>query len=184
LSRTDLSRFDNSDYHPGAGPLKRLAWYLCSTMFIHSHALLPYSVKCGILRLFGARVGKGVVIKPRVNIKYPWKLKVGDHSWIGEGAWIDCLDTVDIGANVCVSQGALILSGNHDYSKSTFDLMVRPIIIADGAWIGARSVVTQGVHVGEHAVLSVGSVASSNLEPFGIYRGNPAQKIKTRTITA
>lgn len=184
MNRTDLSKFDNSGFDTGAGFLKRLTWYLCSAVFIHSHALLPYAVKCGILRLFGATIGKGVVIKPRVNIKYPWKLSVGDHSWIGEGVWIDCLDVVDIGANVCISQGALILSGNHDYSKSTFDLMVAPIHIGDGAWIGARAMVAQGVHVGDHAVLAVGSIASSDLEPFGIYRGNPAQKVKTRTITA
>lgn len=184
MNNTDLSKFDNTGFDTGAGKLKRLMWYLCSVVFINSHALLPYSIKCGILRLFGARVAKGVVIKPRVNIKYPWKLSIGENSWIGEGVWIDCLDRVDIGANACISQGALILCGNHDYSKTTFDLIVKPIRIADGAWIGAKSIVTQGVTVGGHAVLSVGSVASSDLEAFGIYRGNPAEKVKTRTIRA
>lgn len=180
--QTDLSKFDNSWFDPGAGALKRLLWYLCSVVFIYSHALLPYSMKRGILRLFGARIGEGVVIKPMVNIKYPWKLEVGEHAWIGEGAWIDNLDQVKIGAHACISQGALILSGNHDYSKSTFDLMVKPIHIGNGAWIGAKSVVTQGVTVGDHAVLAVGSVASGDLEPYGIYRGNPAEKVKDRKI--
>lgn len=180
--QTDLSKFDNSWFDPGAGSLKRLLWYLCSVVFIHSHALLPYSMKRSILRMFGARIGKGVVIKPMVNIKYPWKLEVGEHAWIGEGVWIDNLDLVTIGAHACISQGALILSGNHDYTKSTFDLMVKPIDIGDGAWIGAKSVVTQGVTVGDHAVLAVGSVASGDLEANGIYRGNPAEKVKDRKI--
>lgn len=184
MQHTDLSKFDNSWFDPGAGALKRLLWYLTNVVFIHSHALLPYSVKGGILRMFGAKVGKGVVIKPRVNIKYPWKLSVGDHTWVGEGVWIDNLDQVTIGANACISQGALILSGNHDFTQSTFDLIVKPIVIEDGAWVGAKSTVTQGVTIGSHAVLAVGSVASNDLESFGIYRGNPAVKVKERQISA
>lgn len=144
--------------------------------------LVPYAWKRNILRLFGARIGKGVVIKPHVQVKYPWKLEVGDHAWIGEHVWIDDLDEVTIGAHACISQGALLLSGNHDYSKSSFDLVVKPIRIEDGAWIGAKSVVTQGVTVGSHAVLTVGSVASSDLEAWGIYRGSPAVKVKERSI--
>ncbi|MEZ4722066.1 MAG: WcaF family extracellular polysaccharide biosynthesis acetyltransferase [Flavobacteriales bacterium] len=182
MQQTDLSKFDNRWYNPGAGGLKRLLWYLTSIVFINSHALLPYSTKCAILRLFGAKIGKGVVIKPKVNIKYPWKLEVGDYAWIGEGVWIDNLDIVSIGANACISQGALVLSGNHDYSKSTFDLLLKPISIGCGAWIGAKTIVTQGVIVGDHAVLTVGSVASTDLEPMSIYRGNPAQKVKERRI--
>lgn len=182
MNSTDLSRFNNDWYHPGAGALKRLAWYLTNAIFFNSHALLPYSLKCSLLRLFGAKIGKGVAIKPHVNIKYPWKLEIGDYTWIGENAWIDNLDTVIIGKHVCISQGALILSGNHDFSKSTFDLLVKPITIEDGAWIGAKSIVSQGVTVGSHAVLALSSVASSNLEPYSIYRGNPAVKVKDRKI--
>lgn len=139
-------------------------------------------MKRAILRLFGASIGRGVVVKPHVHIKYPWKLKVGDFSWIGEYAWIDNLDVVEIGSNVCISQGALILSGNHDYSVESFDLILKSIKIQDGAWIGAKSVVTQGVEVGSHSVLTVGSVASSDLEDYGIYRGNPATMKKRREI--
>ena len=180
--QTDLSTYQNDWFDPGAGRVKRLAWYLCNSIFFHSNALLPYGWKTGILRAFGANVGKGVVIKPWVNIKYPWKLTIGDHSWIGERCWIDNLDQVVIGNHVCLSQGCLILSGNHDFSKPSFDLMVKPIRIDDGAWIGARAMVTQGVEVGSHAVLVAGSVASTNLSPYGIYRGNPAEFLKERVI--
>lgn len=182
MPKTDLSRYNNDWFDTGAGAVKRLIWYLVNAVFFNSHALLPYSLKASILRIFGAKIGKGVAIKPHVNIKYPWKLTIGDYAWIGEGVWIDNLDQVTIGANACISQGALLLSGNHDYSKSTFDLIIKPIVIEEGAWIGAKSIVTQGVTVGNHAVLTAGSLASSDLEPFGIYRGNPAVKVKTREI--
>ncbi len=135
-----------------------------------------------VLKAFGARLGKNVVIKPRVNIKYPWKLQVGNNCWIGENVWIDNLGLVIIGDNVCLSQGAMLICGNHDYKKRTFDLIVGSITINEGAWIGAKAIVGPNTTVGSHAVLSLGSVASKNLEAYGIYRGNPAVKVKQRII--
>ena len=123
---------------------------------------------------FGASIGRGVVIKPNVNIKYPWRLSIGDYSWIGENVWIDNLANVHIGNNCCISQGAMLLCGNHDYKKETFDLKTGEIRIEDGAWVGARCTVCPGVNIGENAVLSVGSVTSKNLESNGIYQGNLA----------
>ena len=143
----------------------------------------PYpALKRFLLRLFGAEIGKGVVIKPCVNIKYPWKLHVGNHVWIGENAWIDNLDTVTIGSNCCLSQGAFLLCGNHDYKSSSFDLKISPIVLEDGAWIGAKAIVCPGVVVGTHAVLTVGSVATKNLEPYTINSGNPAVRTNQRVI--
>ena len=182
MEKTDLASFNNDWYNPGAGVLKRFVWHICSWFWLESGILIPYGFKRSLLRLFGASIARGVIIKPHVQIKYPWNLSIGAHSWIGEHVWIDNLDQVSIGSNVCISQGALILSGNHDYSKSSFDLMVKPIMIEDGAWVGAKSTITQGVNMGSHAVLSVGSVASQDMDPYGIYRGNPAAKVKDRTV--
>ncbi len=133
-----------------------------------------------LLRMTGASVGAGVVIKPRVTIKYPWKLAVGDHSWIGEQVWIDNLDQVTIGAHVCISQGALLLCGNHDYKKPTFDLITGPIVLEDGVWIGAKASVALGVTCGSHSVLAMGSVATKNLEEWIVYQGNPALAVRER----
>lgn len=180
-NHTDLSKYDNSWYHPGAGFLKRFLWYCINATFIHSYFPVS-SIKVFWLRLFGAKIGTGVVVKPNVNIKYPWRLKVGDHVWIGENVWIDNLDDVIIGSNVCISQGALLLCGNHNYTKTTFDLIIGKITLGDGAWIGAKAVVCPDTAVGSHAVLIAGSVASGNLEAYGIYRGNKAVKIKDREI--
>lgn len=180
-STTDLSKFNNDWYNPGASFIKRGLWHCFNACFFTSR--FPSSgFKKFLLKLFGAKVGKGVVIKPGVNIKSPWLLKIGNYSWIGENAWIDNLVSVSIGSNCCISQGAMLLTGNHDYTKPTFDLVAKPIVLEDGAWIGAKAVVCPGVTCKSHAVLTVGSVASADLEAYGIYRGNPAVLTKQRTI--
>jgi putative colanic acid biosynthesis acetyltransferase WcaF len=135
------------------------------------------------LHVFGAKLGKGVVIKPGVNIKYPWKLTIGSHCWIGESVWIDNLDQVTLEDNVCISQGALLLCGNHDYTSKHFDLMIAPIYLEEGSWVGAKCSIAPGVKFYSHAVLSMGSVATKHLEAYSIYRGNPAVKVKTRKFS-
>lgn len=181
---TDLSGYTPGDYHPGAGRIKRILWYLTNICFFLNRISVSYRLKRSLLRLFGATIGKGVVIKPGVNIKYPWNLNIGDHSWIGEKTWIDNLDRVSIGANACISQGAMLVCGNHDYTKKGFDLIVKPVVLEEGTWVGAGSIVAPGTTMGSHAVLTAGSVASGDLEPYTIYRGNPAVIVKQRKITS
>lgn len=178
---TDLSTYNNDWYQPGSF-LRRGCWLLVNSLFFKSSLLPFYGLKRFWLRLFGARIGKGLVIKPGVHIKYPWMLQTGDYCWIGEKVWIDNLAMVTLGNHVCISQEAYLFCGNHDYSKSSFDLMVKPIVLEDGVWIGARAVVCPGVIAHQHAVLAVGSVATHSIEAYTIYQGNPAQKIKQRII--
>lgn len=178
----DLAKYDSRGYSPGAGVVKRAVWYLVNFVVIRSWFFPFTGLKCALLRLFGAKVGQGVVIKPRVNIKYPWFLSLGDNAWIGEGVWIDNLANVSLGANACVSQEAYLLTGNHDYSDPFFGLIVSEIVIEDGAWIGARAVVCPGVRVAEYSVIAVGSVISRDTMPYGIYRGIPAEKVRERVI--
>lgn len=177
--RTDLSVYNNSWYKPG-NSLKRITWHCINLIFFKSGFFPFYGLKRSLLRLFGGKIGKGVLIKPAVNIKYPWLLTVGDHVWIGENVWIDNVANVTLGNNVCLSQGALLLTGNHNYKKISFDLMIAEITLEDGVWIGARAIVCPGVTCKSHAILSVGSVATQNLEPYSIYLGNPAIKCRQR----
>lgn len=179
---TDLSKFNNSWYYPGASNIKQLLWYITNAV-IFKTSLFPLSqLKVALLKTFGAKVGRNVNIKPSVNIKYPWNLEIGDFSWIGENVWIDNLGKVIIGSNVCISQGALLLCGNHNYKKSSFDLIVGDIVIEEGVWIGAKCVVCPGVICKSHSVITVGSVVVKDTEPYGIYRGNLAVLIKQRMI--
>jgi putative colanic acid biosynthesis acetyltransferase WcaF len=181
MLQTNLSSFNNGWYKPGANVLKRTLWYFTNAIWLNS--AFPFSgFKIFLLRLFGAKIGNGVIIKPHVNIKYPWKLIIGDNVWIGEYVWIDNLDTVTIKNNVCISQGAFLLCGNHNYKKTSFDLIVTEIVLEDGVWIGAKSTVCPGITCFSHSVLSVGSIATSNLESYFIYQGNPAVKIRERII--
>lgn len=184
IPETDLSRYDCSWYKPGGNIVKLTLWYFVNVLFFINPLNPLSSLKAFLLRMFGAKVGKGVVIKPGVNIKYPWKLVVGDHVWIGENVWIDNLDTVTLGSNSCLSQGAMLLCGNHNYSRSTFDLIVKPITLENGAWVGAKAVVTPGVTLRSHSILTVMSVATSDLEPYTINKGNPAVTVRQRNINS
>ncbi|WEK19691.1 MAG: putative colanic acid biosynthesis acetyltransferase [Candidatus Pedobacter colombiensis] len=182
MRKTDLSLYNNSSYDPGGSIAKRILWYYINA-FLFKTSFIPSSLlKVWLLRLFGASVGKGVVIKPCVNIKYPWLLQIGDHSWVGENVWIDNLVSVHINNHVCISQGALLLTGSHNYKDPAFGLTTGSIILEDGVWIGAKAIITHGVTVGAHAVLCAGSVATKNLIAFAIYQGNPATEIRHRSI--
>ncbi|MDC3252269.1 WcaF family extracellular polysaccharide biosynthesis acetyltransferase [Schleiferiaceae bacterium] len=181
MKKTNLASYNNSWYSPGNN-LKRALWYLVNIVFFKS-AFNPFSAsKIVLLRLFGSKVGRGVVIKPGVNIKYPWKLEIGSYSWIGENVWIDNLENVRIGSNVCISQGAMLLTGNHNYKASTFDLITQSITVEYGVWIGAKSVVCPGVTCKSHSILTVGSVATKDLSEFTINQGNPAKVVRKRLI--
>ncbi|UZQ55222.1 WcaF family extracellular polysaccharide biosynthesis acetyltransferase [Trichothermofontia sichuanensis B231] len=177
-----LDRYQASDYTPGAPLWQQLAWYFIGTALVESR-LIPFSgFKVWVLRRFGARIGHHVRIKPGVRIKFPWRLLVGNHVWIGENAWLDNLAPITLADQVCLSQGVYLCTGNHDWSDPTFALKTGPIHVETGAWIAAKAIVGPGVTIGAGAVLTMGSVTGRSLAPMMIYAGNPAQPIKTRSI--
>lgn len=175
-----LQKFNSSNFSKGAGKFKQFIWMLLNAVFLKSSWLPFVGPKILLLKAFGAKVGNGIVIKPSVNIKFPWKLVIGNNVWIGENVWIDNLDTVIIGSDVCISQGAMLLTGNHDYTLSSFDYKNAPIELEDGVWIGSKSVVCPGVICKSHSILAVGSIATKHLESYTIYQGNPAKEVRKR----
>jgi putative colanic acid biosynthesis acetyltransferase WcaF len=180
INSVHLSLFENKDFDKGAGKIKWFLWLLVSFLLMKPSWIPVMGLKIQLLKLFGAEIGKGLVIKPSVNIKFPWKLVIGNNVWIGENVWIDNLDHVTIGNNVCISQGALLLTGNHDYTLPSFDYRNAPISIEYGVWIGAKAVVCPGVSCKSHSILAVGSIATQNLEANSIYQGNPAKEVRKR----
>ena len=177
-----LDKYNNDFYYPG-GKIKRIVWYFINMVFFKTMLPFPSQIKVSLLRFFGAKVKKNVVIKPNVNIKYPWFLSVGNNVWIGENVWIDNLTDVTIKDDVVLSQGCYLLTGSHNYKKETFDLKIDNIILEDGVWIGAKATVSPGVKCQTHSILSLGSVAAQDLDSYAIYQGNPAMKKKKRIIS-
>jgi len=177
-----LADFNNDDFDRGRPRLVEAAWRIVEGLLLNSW--LPGSTwRVWLLRRFGANVGQGVVIKPHVRVKFPWRLRIGNHCWIGEGVWIDNLAEVSIGSNCCISQGAYLCTGSHRWDKETFDLETRPIVIEEQCWVGAMARVGPGVTIGEGAVLTMGSTATSSLNPGWVYCGNPALALKQRNTT-
>ena len=177
-----LSAFDGTNFDKGAGRLKIISWYFVNALLVRASWNPFMGVKVKLLKLFGAKIGKGLVIKNNVIIKSPWNLVVGDDCWLGEDCWIDNLDKVVIGSNVCISQGAMLLTGNHDYTVSSMPYRNAPIHIEDGAWVGAQTTVCPGVTVHRNAILTVGSVATKDMEANAIYQGNPAVNVRCRKL--
>lgn len=182
---TRLDQFDATrGLVRGRAKIVEAVWYLVKCAFFLSALPWPSRFKCGLLRWFGAKVGKGVNIKPRVNIHFPWKLELGDWCWLGEEVFILNFEQVKIGAHACVSQRAFLCGGNHDYKDPSFAFRNQPISIGQGAWVGASVFVAPGVHVGDFAVIAAGSVVTRDMPERMVCSGNPCTPQRQRWNTA
>ena len=162
-----LAQFTGRGYDKGRPVRVQASWLLVQSA-VFQRWWTPARLRVWILRRFGARIGEGVRIRHRVRIHWPWKLTVGDDSWIGEGAWILNLEPVEIGENVCISQEALLCTGSHDRTSPTFEFDNAPISIRDGTWIGARAIVLRGVTVGPEAVVGAGALVHRDVPAHGL----------------
>jgi putative colanic acid biosynthesis acetyltransferase WcaF len=182
-SQVTLNKFDGKlNLHRGAGKLKESAWYAVKMLFFLTAFPYPSALKARLLRLFGAKVGRGLCIKPRVNIHFPWKLEIGDHVWIGEEVFLLNFEKLTIGNNVCISQRAFLCGGNHDYKSPAMPYRNGEITLQDGSWIGAGVFVAPQVTVGTDTVVTACSVALKSLPENAVCAGNPAKFIKERNI--
>jgi putative colanic acid biosynthesis acetyltransferase WcaF len=175
-----LDRYDKGTYTIGAPLWQWVLWYFLGDRLVRSD-WLPFSgFKVWVLRRFGAQIGRQVRLKNGIRVKFPWRLTVGDRTWIGEGVWIDNLAPVTIGSDVCLSQGAYLCTGNHDWSREDFRLRTAPICLEDQVWLAAKTTVAPGVTIGRGAVVVLGSTVLRSLEPWTIYGGHPAIALKPR----
>ena len=173
-------------YQPGQLERGRALWvemsWLVAQMLVLTSPISCNALRRFVLTLFGARIGRKVTIKPGVRVKFPWRLDIGDHCWIGEGVWLDNLANIKIGDHCCISQGAYLCTGSHNWRSIGFELIVKPIILEDGVWLAARTAVGPGVTARQGAVLSLGSVATQDLTPYQIHQGVPAVPVKARQV--
>jgi putative colanic acid biosynthesis acetyltransferase WcaF len=180
-SKVNLQLFDSSaGLNRGASLLKEALWYIIKWAFFLTVIPYPDYFKVILLRAFGARVGKNVLIKPRVNIHMPWKLFIGNNVWIGEEVFILNFEPVRIGNNVCISQRVFLCGGNHNFKDPAMTYRNGSITLQDGCWIGAGTFVCPDVSVGVDTVVCAASVVTRSLDDNGVYRGNPASFLKIR----
>lgn len=136
------------------------------------------------LKLFGARIGKGVHVYPSARVWQPWMLEMGDYSCLAND--VDCYtaDRISIGRNVVVSQGVYLCAASHDITSSTFELVTMPIVLSADSWVASRAIVLPGVTIGEGAVVAAGAVVTKDVEQRTVVGGNPAKFIKKRELKA
>ncbi|CAM5554487.1 putative colanic acid biosynthesis acetyltransferase [Frigidibacter albus] len=143
-----------------------------------------YGWRCWLLRRFGAKVGEGVIIRPSARITYPWKVSIGDHSWIGDRAELYSLVEIEIGRHCCISQDCYLATGSHDHRDIAFGYVTGRITVADEAWLAAGTFVMPGRTVGEGAVVAARSMVTHDVAPATIVAGTPARQIGTRVPQA
>ena len=170
----DLSRFRQpEDFRGRSAVVVQLWWIVQSTLFAWSPQFL-YGWRNALLRMFGARIGRGVIVRPSVRVTYPWKLTIGDHSWVGDYAELYTLGDITIGSNAVVSQYSYLCTGSHDMGAEAFDIFARPIVVEDQAWVAAGVLVHPGVTIGRGAVVAARSVVMRNVPAGRLYGGHPA----------
>ena len=164
MSGRRLDLFTGAGYDKGRPLPVQVLWLLASGSVVRRW-WCPMVLRLNILRAFGARLGHGVVIRHDVKIHLPWKLSVGDHSWIGEGVWMLNLEPVTIGSQTCISQGVLLCTGSHSRFSPSFEFDNAPIEIGDGAWVAARATILRGVTIGANAVVGATALVTRDVDP-------------------
>ena len=160
----DLGSFTTDGYDKGRPRVVQALWFAVQNL-VFGAWWCPGRLRVALLRAFGASVGTGVVIRHRVRVLWPWKLTVGDNTWIGEDAWLLNLEPITLGASVCLSQGAFLCTGSHDRHSPRFAYDNGPIVVEDRAWVAARAMVLRGVTVGAGAVVGAGALVLGDVPP-------------------
>ncbi len=169
-----LKGYTVGDFDRGAPRWKEAIWVLVKWAFFLNSFPWPSAIRVALLRIFGAKIGVGVVIRANVNVSYPWRLTLGDDVWLGEEVMILSLAPVAVESSVCISQRAFLCTGSHDFRSEKFNLVTKPITVRGGSWIAAQAFIAPGVEIGAGSMVSAGSVVLENVAPKTIVRGNPA----------
>lgn len=180
----DLRLFQNPPGFRGRSTIVvQLWWIVQATLFACSPQFM-YGWRAALLRLFGAQIGTGTIIRPTVRITYPWKLKVGDYSWVGDYAELYNLAEIEIGNNAVVSQYAYLCTGSHDPAARAFDIFGKPILVEDEAWIATGAFVHPGVNIGRGSVVAARAMVTKDTKPYFIHVGAPAKPTRDRRLSA
>ncbi|MFC4700841.1 putative colanic acid biosynthesis acetyltransferase [Glaciecola siphonariae] len=175
-----LQKFEMPNGFRGRNKFIVQAWWVIQSSLFTLSPQFMYSWRSFLLRLFGAEIGKGVIIRPSVRITYPWKLRIGDYSWIGDEVCLYTLGEIEIGSNTVISQKCYICTGSHEYTSEAFDIYAQKITIKDQAWLATDVFVAPGVSIGEGTVVGARSSVFNDLPEGMICIGNPAKPLRKR----
>lgn len=175
MNHRKLMQFESVRLNLG-NQIKLLIWFLFQHIFFRS-ALFPSILRPFFLRVFGASIGKGSLIRRGVRIHIPWNLRIGDYCWIGEEVWFINHEKISIGSNVCISQRSIICSSGHDYKSTSLQYAHQPVAIDDGAWVCFDAKVLPGVTIGKCSVVSAGEIARKSLPDYTLLIGGQVRQI-------
>ena len=155
-------------------------WWLVDALLFRPSPQFLYGWRRWLLRLFGARIGRGVIVRPSARVTYPWKLTIGDYAWVGDDVVLYTLGEITIGAHAVVSQRSYLCTGSHDYTRPTFDIFAKPIMIGAQAWLATDVFVAPGVEIGAGTVVGARSSVFKSLPAGVVASGSPAKVVRAR----
>lgn len=179
-----LEGYTTGDFNRGAPRWKEMLWLLTKCVFFENALPWPSQLRVALLRAFGAKAGKGVIIRAKVNITFPWRLTLGDYVWIGEEVLILSLAPVTLESHICISQRAFLCTGSHRFHSPGFDLVTKPITVRNGSWIAAQAFIAPGVEIGPDSMVAAGSVVLETVPPSTVVIGNPARAATSKAQAA
>lgn len=172
-SLVDLRKYDQSKFDRGRPGWYVMLWWLVQAVVF---PLSPHNfnrLRCWVLRLFGARIGKEVLIRPTARFTYPWKIAIADNSWIGDDVVFYSLDRIEIGSHCVISQKCYLCTGSHNIGDRAFSLITAPIVIENGVWIATDCFIGNGVRIGANTVVGARSSVFRDLPPQQVAWGSP-----------
>jgi putative colanic acid biosynthesis acetyltransferase WcaF len=175
-----LNTFQLPKNFRGRNPIIVQFWWLIQGTLFRMSPQFMYGFRRFLLRLFGAKIGKKVIIRPSVKITYPWKLSIGDYSWIGDQVDLYTLGNIIIGKNVVISQKSYLCTGSHDYLKEDFSIFQKPITIQDQVWVASDVFIAQGITIGEGSIVAARSSVFKDIPSNKICAGSPVKIIRER----
>ncbi|RKP59133.1 putative colanic acid biosynthesis acetyltransferase [Pararobbsia silviterrae] len=158
-------------------------WWVVQALLFRPSPQLAYGWRRMLLRLFGAKVGEGAIIRPTVRVTYPWKVSIGAHAWVGDDVTLYSLGEIEIGAHSVVSQKSYLCAGDHDYETVDFMIRGRPVRIGSEVWVASDVFVAPGVTIGDGVVVGARSTVLRSLDSGFVYAGNPARAVKRRAVS-
>ena len=178
----ELNKFKLPENFRGRSKVIVQLWWIVDFWFFKPSPQIMYGWRRWLLRLFGAKIGRNVIIRPTVVVTYPWKVSVGENSMIGDNVNIYSLGEIDIGSNVVISQKSYLASASHEYDKIDFPIWSKKITIKDGCWLATDVYIGPGVTIGKNTVVGARSSVFKDLPSNKVCLGSPAKEIKDRVF--